>query len=139
MTLGPQFPKMVRRANLLGFSDPENAFSQCRNCAADARRHIGGELVRFSAPVDLSNAHDRWRDMVDEREDHRRYISHTVNRVGNTIVDFTGSQFWGRNTPVPIVEPEEVYKARFGSHDGVDDSDITYTPGDYATTRREDR
>jgi len=137
MTLGPQFDKMSRRAQRMQFGDPESSFGQCISCAADARRHIGGEVVRFSAPVDLSSAHENWQETVEEKEDNRKYITHDVNRVGNTIVDFTGSQFWGNNTPVPIVEHEDEYAKRFQSSGSTVDDGNEYRPGDYARNRKD--
>lgn len=130
------FPKMQRRASRLRLDDPECSYGMCVQASSDFKRLHGGEQVVFWGPKNLSNAHEEWKSSADEDEQNVRYMGHTVNKVGNKIVDWTGSQFFGRGTPLPLVEDIDVYSQRFAKGPEKPTSEETYRHGGYSRARK---
>lgn len=126
---------MKRRAERLRLHDPSCAYGQCRTAAADFKRLHGGEIVEYWNPVDLSAAHESWQKTADEQPENTRYFGHSVNKVNDHIVDWTGSQFFGAGTPNPIIEHVDDYSKRF--YEGPYKADEEkFVPGAYSRTRK---
>jgi hypothetical protein len=110
----------------------------CNVAARDARRHIGGDVARFFHPKNLDYANDNWREAAEDKGGAgAAYIDHYVNVLDDTVVDYTGSQFWGSGTPTPLVEPLDVYKSRCKTRPDTVDDPGEYFHGNYRDVRRE--
>lgn len=133
-----QFGAMAKRARRLRLDDQECAYGQCRTASADFQRLHGGEVVEFGGPRDTSTSHEEWQAMGEYEPDDLKHSRHAVNKVGNNIVDWTASQFWSRS-PLPLIEPIDVYKKRFRSGPHPPAWQAPYQHGDYSAVRKEMR
>lgn len=133
-----QFGAMSRRAKALKLDDPDCSYGQCRTASSDFQRLHGGEIVEFSHPLDVSEAHEEWQEEADYEPEDFKHVRHAVNKVGENIIDWTPTQFW-RKEPVPLIEPADVYKKRFGGGPFPSAQTGGYKHGDYSRTRREIR
>lgn len=95
----------------------DGAMGRCMDASRDLWRYLVAEGVEAEMieandlvePFDPDYLHPEWRIWTG---DDLRFLSHTVVRVGDKVIDLTARQFDSR-APFPLIESEAAFAARW--------------------------